>query len=130
MGRLLCMGYESRLFIVEKKAGFDEKKAFWGEVIAMFDLRRCPSISDVLRDRPATNCYIYESDGNTVVYEDKYGKPLTESTLDVVIDLIEKKELSQEGRPYRRIEPLYAMLKSFKENEDQWGTLRVLHYGY
>ena len=124
------MGYESRLFVVEKKPGFDEKKPFWGEVIAIFDLRVCTPISSVLRNKPETDCYIYSDDGNTQILEDRYGKPLTEASLDDVIKLLEEKELNQEGLIYRRIEPLYAMLKSFKENEHQWRELKVLHFGY
>ena len=124
------MGYESKLFIVHKKQGFMGPKPFWGDIVAEFNLAVCSSVADTFREKPETDCYIYADDGNTLIQTDKYDKPLTEASIDDVIEVLAKKELSQEGRPYRRIEPLYAMLKSFKENSDQWDNLAVLHYGY
>ena len=124
------MGYESKLFIVHKRQRLVEPKPFWGDIVADFNLAVCSSVADMFREKPETDCYIYADDGNTIIDRDKYDKPLTEASVDDVIEVLEKEKLSQEGWTYRRIEPLYAMLKAFKENSDQWDNLAVLHYGY
>lgn len=123
------MGYESKLYIVEKQ-GWGEDERTYAEVIAMFDLCKYYFLSDKLRYKPKTNCYFYADDGDTQVLEDMYGQPLTEATIQDVIDILE--EDVKNGEDYRRIFPLLSALKVFAEQEKQftWGELAVLHYGY
>lgn len=122
------MGYESRLYIVQKyEHGIsDDNGKVYGEVIAMFNVCTFYELSNVLRDQPATNCYIF--DGYKNITKDLYGEPLTESSLPLVINTLE--QILTSGEDYRRIYPLLSMLKTFEEQKNRWGNLIVLHYGY
>lgn len=124
------MGYESKLYIVKKSRYADADGRRYAQVIAMFDVCKYYSLSDVLRNKPVTDCYIYADDGNTEITKDEYGKPLTESDLQTVIYIIEKD--IAEGENYRRIFPLLSMLKAFEEQKNNgiWDNIVVLHYGY
>ena len=126
------MGYESKIYIVRKTTskGINEAEdKFYAEKIAEFNMGKFSRLSNSLRDRPITNCYIYADDGDTPIVEDRYGEPLTEVTPEFVIDVLEK-YLADCG-DYRRVYPLLACLKAFEEHKVQWNDdLVVLHYGY
>lgn len=121
------MGYESRIYIVNKTTINDGGKV-WAEVIAMFNMCVHPTLADLMRSKPVTDCYIYADDGNTHIIEDKYGDPITEASVADVIAVLEKDIAN--GEDYRRIYPLLATLKSLEEHSHQWKDLAVLHYGY
>ena len=119
------MGYESRLYIVEKSEfDYEEVGKRFAEVIAIYNASCFPAIADRLRQAEKTDCYIY--DGNEMILKDCYGKELREADLPFVIDILEE-ELSK-GEDYRRLKPLLYMLKGFEV--EKWGELVVLHYGY
>lgn len=124
------MGYESKLYIVEKTHVVDRYGKKWGDVVAMLDLSKYYNLSDVLRNKSKTDCYIIAEDGNTEINLDRYGDELTESDLKTVIDIMEKDVA--EGENYRRIFPALSMLKTLEEQKKAgiWGDLVVLHYGY
>lgn len=124
------MGYESKLYIVEKGYHRDDDSRVYAQVIATFDMCKCYFLSDVLTKEPKTNCYFYSDYGNDRVVEDKYGDALTETSVDTVINILE--EAIEMGEEYRRIFPLLSMLKTFKEQqaENKWINLVVLHYGH
>ena len=124
------MGYESRLYVVQKGTWVNEEEKTYAQVIAMFNMGKYYSLSNVLRNKPETNCYIYADDGNTKIIEDRYGKPLTESDIKTVIDILEKDVA--EGECYRRIIPLLSTLKTIEEQREigVWDDVVVLHYGY
>lgn len=119
------MGYESKLYVVEKSSRVVDKDGMrYGQIIAMIDM--CKLGSDfcrVLNEYPATDCYIYIDGERTV--EDKYGDPLVEMPLEDVIAIFEG--LSQE-QDYRRFAPAIGLLGGF--NPKDWGDLVVLHCGY
>lgn len=127
------MGYETRLYIVEKSNSpsiYDKNKGkVWGDVIAMFDLRKCYSLSDRLRNCPPTNCYIFADDGDTEIVEDFYGEPLKEATIEKTILFLNK---AMEETDYRRLLPVSAFLNTIQAQKEAgyWGDLAVLHYGY
>lgn len=122
------MGYESRVYIVEKTDVIDVGMRY-ARMICAFDLGKCYPLSDTLRNKPKTDCYIYEYDGNTRVLEDCYGQALTESDLQTVIDILEK---MTEDNTYRYTLPLLEALKAFEKQRQQglWRNIAVLHYGY
>ena len=123
------MGYESKLYIVEKTRHpcvVDGKQ--YCSVIAMFDVCKFYNLSDKLRNYPETDCCFYADDGDTQMLEDRYGEPLTEIPIADVIAILED-EL-EKGETYRRIYPVLATLKSLEEHKNQWYELVVLHYGY
>lgn len=138
------MGYETKLFIVEKgnrfftnwKTGEKEKfigeiingkEMFYADLIATFNLCKCYSVSDVMRKYPATDSYIYMDDGNTELIEDRYGEPLKEIPLADAVEILEEAAREDE---YRRYAPCLALLEALYNNKDKWGEIVVLHYGY
>lgn len=118
------MGYESKLYVVDKhdwKKFINEK---WGEVIAMFDLCGVPRLN--FSSYPATDCYIVADDGNTEIKEDRYGDPLKEVPIQDAIEMIER--VIEKEEYYRRYKPCLDLLKGFNIND--WENLIVLHYGH
>ena len=87
------MGYESRLYVVDKCDKFSFEDRCCGEVIAMFNLCKVYSVSDKMRQYPETDCYIYAADGNTHIIEDGYGDIMREISIDDAKALIELKTL-------------------------------------
>lgn len=122
------MGYESRLYIVEKtniKFTIGDKEFLWAKNIAMFDLCKVYDVSDKFRKAKDTDCYIYADDRNTMIVADGYGDPLKEMTISEAIEILEE---AVAGDDYRRYPPCISLLKGF--DESQWHNLAVLHYGY
>lgn len=122
------MGYESRLYIVNKSTSHDKingKEMVYGEIIAIFNLSKVYAVSNEMTKYPITNAYIYADDGNTKIIEDKYGKPLIEIP---IADAIKILDYVSKTDHYRRYEPCLSLLKSF--NLSEWQNLVVLHYGY
>lgn len=123
------MGYESKLYIVQKyDITDDEIGKKYAEVLAVFNMCKFSDLSVILTKQKETDCYIYADDGNTRIVEDKYDEKLTEASIPFVISTLEK--ILDAGENYRRIYPLLNALKAFDEQKDKWGELAVLHYGY
>ena len=123
------MGYESRLYVVEKSTLTEDNGLRYAYIVATFNMCVCP-VTYNLRNNPETDCYFYEDNGDTRVFEDRYGKPLTETTISDVVLMLE--EAINSGEDYRRLFPLLAALKEFKRLSDngKWENLVVLLYGY
>lgn len=123
------MGYESRLYVVNKHDlsyivnGVSRKD---GETIAVFNLCKVPAVSDRMLKYPATDCYIFADDGDTEITEDKYGKPLREIPVQDAIQILEDAQHIEDY--YRRYEPCIQLLRGFALSD--WQNLVVLHYGY
>ena len=128
------MGYESKVYIVQKHNHYmhemrNSKCMFFGEVVASFDMCKFPFPEFTQAFDKPTDCYIFfDGDGDNEVLEDKYGVPLTEASVDMVINCLEN--LNDKTDSYRRTLPLLAMLKAFKENESEWQNIVILHYGH
>lgn len=122
------MGYESKLYVVEK-CNISFVEGMRGAlVVAMFDLCNmgATAFNEVVSTYPKTDCYFYADDGNTVVVEDKYGDSLTEIPIVDMIHIL--KECKKEFPKHRRIDPAIKLLESFDLTE--WRELIVLHYGH
>ena len=122
------MGYESKLYVVEKHRSFCDDNMIYSQVIAMFDLCKFYPLSTKISNYPMTDCYFYADDGNTKVLEDRYGEPLREIPIEDIITVLE--EVIQNGDEYRRIFPALAALKELNRRNGQWRELVILHYGY
>ena len=107
------MGYDMRLYVVEKSdmLGYDEnnKDKKYASVVASVELYGTDEIVDSLRLAPPTDCYIYE--GNEVLVEDKYGKPLTEISLQEAISKLQAGLAATGG--YRRYQIALSLLQGF-----------------
>lgn len=122
------MGYESRLYIVDKSSMKDSSiNMVFGEVVAMFNLSKVNSVASEFLHYSDTDTYIYADDGSTRILEDDYGEKLKEIPIDDVIKIIEK-AAKEDHWNYRRWKPVLGLLKGFKKEE--WNNLVVLHYGY
>lgn len=124
------MGYESRIYIVEKRnCSWTKNNGMkYAEVLAMFDMSKFYELSDWFKNKPATKHYIYADDGNTQIIEDCYGDALKEASVKEVINKLER--IVENGEEYRRIFPLLATLKAFEVQGNCWEDIAVLHYGY
>lgn len=122
------MGYESRLYVAEK-TDIRNKGRRYARLLCRFDLGKCYPLSDILRDKPETNCYVYADDGNTQIIEDCYGRALTETDLKTVINILEKIVVDN---TYKYTYPLLETLRVFEKQKQQglWQDIVVLHYGY
>ena len=124
------MGYESRIYIVEKYSLRDSNHGKrYARDIVTFDLSKVSHLSRKLREMPATDCYFYADDGNTHVLEDKYGAALTECSPEELLEMV-KHEIEVEGDHYSVYFALLATLESIVEHRDHWGDVACLHYGY
>lgn len=127
------MGYESKLYVVEKTGCIDDfngKQKRYARVIAMFDMCRIDFLSDMLREAPETDCYIYADDGDTPILEDCYGRSLTEVSVDEIVNFLGAAVI--EGETYRRIYPTLSFLKTISDQQRSgaWKNIVVLHYGH
>lgn len=120
------MGYESRLYVVEKSNSRMDDRV-WAEVIATFNLSKAGLDLLAIRQFPDTDCYIYEDTSDYKIVEDAYGKPLKEIPISDMIKIIQK-EAEKDQYHYRRWKPCLALLEGF--DESQWDNIKVLHYGY
>lgn len=119
------MGYESKLYIVEKHEMIREDGKCYASVHAVFNMNKVYALSDVLRDQPATDCYIFADDGDTKITKDMYDRPLTEVSVTDAIHLVERIIETDHWWKYG------ALLAALKEVEKQQAsTIVVLHYGY
>ena len=128
------MGYESKFFVVQKNSwkGYDKEteNLFYCEVLASFDMCKLGTeLWSKLPKMKETDCYFYDLDGDTPILEDRYGKRLTEISVNDLIPILEEAENKEH---YRRFPYFIAMLKSIKEEIDrkEWDNVVVLHYGY
>ena len=118
------MGYESKIYVVEKFGVKNNNGKQYGQVIAMYDMCKFGDFCDIFKT--TTDCFIYADDGDTEITKDKYDMPLMETSINVVIEYLENYVQTQDY--YRRINPLLEMLKAIKQ--DDWKDIVVLHYGY
>jgi hypothetical protein len=132
------MGYESRLFIVDRKSINQKNKPpyVFGEKIAEFDL--CKMGYDRIDGKTFTDNFkidldfdVYSDDycpdcGNEInISIDRYGEKCKGAKVETVIGWLEKYEQQDH---YRRIPPVLAFLKALQP--DEWQELIVVHFGY
>ena len=122
------MGYESKIYIAEKSSLKDNDGMTYVQVIAMFNMCKMGSLTNVFEKK--TDCYFYADDGNTKVLEDMYGDALREAEIEDFIYVLE--EAVDSGENYRRIFPLLSTLQTIYEQQKdgRWKKIVLLHYGY
>lgn len=118
------MGYESRLYVVNRYKASDWNDYVFAERIAVFNMCCVGWNPDDIFTEPIDFVLMYNDDGNPV-YDDMYGKRCHMASVSTVIEAVEKLE---EADHYRRFKPLLGFLKSLDESE--WDDLRVVHFGY
>jgi len=88
------MGYDSRIYIVEKKDKLGKEEKRYAEVVAVFNMCKFNAFSGIFKKE--TDCYIFTDDGNTQIMEDRYGETLKETSLLEVIAYLEEYQEFQE----------------------------------
>jgi hypothetical protein len=131
------MGYESKIIVALKYTSFPEKRDGKGKklynyacVVATIDMAKLAnSFHDkILNKSKLSKCYIYADDGDTRLFEDKYGDEFKELNFKKLITYL-KDESSKDD--YRRYPPAIGLLEGFYNYRDRWGKdLVILHYGY
>lgn len=128
------MGYESRLYIISKR-----EDSNLGLVVATMDMCKLDEgdFYDLFTYPIDFNVF---NDGGELIEEDAYGDICSYAYLKDFLDWLEpfyKKEKRLHGKygMYRRIRPLYKLLKSFDnpqwvDKEGDKYNIIVLHYGY
>ena len=120
------MGYENRLYVVD----YHKNVSNWAEVIAMFNLSTTGynNLYSLFKEAPTVpdEFTMYDTDGNTAIKKDGYGRKLTYASIDDTIKAI--KEDEEEYGHYRRYTPVVAFLESIKN--ENYENLIVVNYGY
>jgi hypothetical protein len=126
------MGYESRIYVIRKTdvpAGKNGEFKY-AETMAVYEMGVFPPFQQMFdASCPATkHCPCV---GDDYIIEDMYGDPLREGSLDDVIDCLDQFiVLSDSLTGYERVKPLLALLQAYREIQNNWYRLAVLHYGY
>lgn len=121
------MGYESRLYIVDKRVIPARKDGCADDVyaakIAQFNMSCMESSFRNIFNNPLDFDFIGENDEDLTV--DNYGDKVKYSDVQPVIEWLKE---STKREHYRRTAPLIAFLEALKPEE--WEHLIVIHYGY
>lgn len=122
------MGYESRIYVVEKMKWEDWT---WGNLIAVFDMSKMGHyfVSSFQNVAEPVDFNLYDFNGNTEIKEDCYGQPLTAVPIDSLVRILEN--IINGGEKYHRIMPLLQFLRQLQTDKATWnGELLAVHYGY
>lgn len=124
------MGYESRIYVVNRHNGYDEP-------LAAFNLSSIDSsLLNVLQKKNYTDPSPYEGKPNSDFYafnhiidKDVYGKVPTECTLKEFYSELTKVMVSSDGFCYRRYEMVLGFILPLLHSK-QWDELIIVHIGY
>ena len=129
------MSYENRIYFVARSS--NTEKVF-GRRIAMMDISNWTSYSkypirDIFKEEIKYDTYLISGDNPTK--EDRYGVPLRETSVDNLIDYLEKEIPTEEnecGYKASRLRILLAMAKAIKDEGkfDYCGEVVCIHFGY
>ena len=121
------MGYESRIFIVDRTECKHNDGTSWIYAEKIADIKMCKmynGFTDLFDKKIDYTLFI--DDGNNDTQTDCYGDIMTYTDCRTVIDYLEK--LIADGENYRRLTILLGLLKGI--DESQWDEIQVVHYGH
>lgn len=129
------MGYESRIYIVDKGSHVDpEYDKRYAQILMVFNLGKITiDLEEWYREQKPTDCYIYKDDGNTVILEDECGDPLREMDLIDCYNAISDEMDRRIGQGvYHLIEQVViGALDILMDKYDyRDNRIKCLHYGY
>lgn len=121
------MGYESRIFVMNRKIIKSEKPEIedyiYAEMLAEINMCCMETTFPKLFQTPIDFDIFGENDAFLTL--DKYGKRCNYAEFAPVIEWL-KEDIKQSD--YRRLKPLLAYLEAF--DPAQWNELILVHYGY
>ena len=122
------MGYESRLYIVEKttQRNFDDRQ--WARIIANIELGKVYPFSDWFRKQRETQCFFYDTDGNTEVFKDHCGDVLKET--DLANTLLQLEKVSQADGYWRYKVAIDLITSIINATTGYSENIAVLHFGH
>ena len=127
------MGYESRIFFVERKSYSDDRTIIIiGSEISRFNLQNMryykykgKSFREIFTYKIDFDLYIDGKDARI----DSYGEHCKWATVEEVIEWLEMYCVNvNDKRAENLLLYLYVMKKQIEENK--WGQICVVHYGY
>lgn len=126
------MGYELKFIIglkSESKEKIKGKFYNYTQVISIYNYCVDYNLADYIQENGRdSGCEVFIENGNEPEIVDRYGKPLQEIDLDILLKYFDKVD------DYRRFKPLKMMLQGFLENKELFDSdftkLVVLTYGY
>jgi hypothetical protein len=124
--RDLTMGYESRIFIVERDERVYPNNTKWIHAEIIVDIKMCKmeyEFLDLFKKEIDYKLYI---DDENFTKEDSYGKVMKYTDIQTVIDFLEN--CIALGDDYRRLPLLLGLLKGI--DESKWNEIQIVHYGY
>jgi hypothetical protein len=125
------MGYDSRIYVVRKTDVLLEGKYKYGETMAVYEMGVFPPFQDLFAGGKLPATEYAPCEGDSDVYEDAYGHPLTEAGIDEVLECLDRViALDDDTAHYARVAPLKALLEEFRKIQNDWYRLAVLHYGH
>ena len=122
------MGYESRLYIVEKteQRNFDDRQ--WARVIATIELGKVYPFSNWFRKEKETRCFFYDTDGNTEIFADRCGDILKEASLSATLSQLERVSKTDDYWRYKiAIDLIISILNA---SVGLTKDIVVLHFGH
>lgn len=123
------MGYESRLYIVNKtkQRNLDDSRQ-WAQVIATIELGKVYPFSDWFRKQKETQCYFYDTDGNTEIFEDRCGDILKEA--DLADTLLQLEKVSKTDGYWRYKVAIDLITSIINATIGYPADIVVLHFGH
>jgi hypothetical protein len=122
------MGYESKVYIVEdhRTKIMQSDKKDYASVVAVFCLggMGVGQFEELFTNASITSCYFYADDGNTQVFEDRYGEELKEVSVNDLLSALEK-----DTETLNKTAPLIAFLEAIEQNP-YWTNIKAIRYGY
>ena len=118
------MSYESKIYIVEiNRHG---KKILYAETLATMNLS-CMGHNNGWQElfTKEIDYKLFMDDGDTEFDKDRYGDHLKSCSVVKALAWVEKE---MQHSDYRRLLPLYNLLKGF--HQERFGELEVVHFGY
>lgn len=129
------MGYESRIYIVDKGTIVDpEYDKRFANILMVFNLGKITvDLEEWYRKQKPTGCYIYKDDGNTAILEDECGDSLREMDLidcyNAISDEIDRRVGQGVIHVIERalLGALDVLMDKYDYRDDR---IKCLHYGY
>lgn len=117
------MAYEHRFYIIKPSISTPgDCGLHYASVIAMFNIGYVDGLENRVKAYPYSRYFVYDSEGEEEIAEDRYGDRLIEVP---ILELIH--ELESIDLPNASVRALISALRVYRW---QPGSLTTLHYGY
>jgi hypothetical protein len=123
------MGYESKLYLIRKTDILAIGNYKFAEILVEYEMGVFPPFQKLFNDGRRASTDYAPCRGDKYIVKDMYGDPLSEASVDEVLECLDQ-VVVLEGGNYERVLPLRAMLEEYNKIQNGWYQLAVLHYGH